>query len=60
MSYLPYSFTVRKAHCIHTKMIKNNDSGNNNIDNIKKIKMVETHMAVPMVGSLEKTEPKYF
>lgn len=25
-------------------MIENNDSGNNNIDNIKKIKMVETHI----------------
>lgn len=35
---------MRKAHCIHTKMIKNNDIGNNNIDNIKKIKMVETHI----------------
>ena len=23
---------------------KNNDSGNNNVDNIKKIKMVETHI----------------
>lgn len=54
---------MRKAHCIHTKMIKNNDSGNNNIDNIKKIKMVETHIyGRPMVGCLEKTdhEPKYF
>lgn len=60
MSYLTYSFTVKKAHCTHTKMIKSNESGNNNIDNIKKIRMVETHIAVRMVGSLEKTEPKYF